>query len=347
MFLQCCKWLTRWQWVCRLMVLALATSPELLGLLSKCFLSWHPKCLWLLWSTEFICTMISSWDQSKLGCGICWYPFFFVKVWICYVCFYKWKGAYISRYQMPKEFLKGVWLACHTKGIILADARCPKVLNNFEVEFFIYKGDGAYTGDNTKSFGSMSQKMDDEVRDGGYVRGGVGGGLTFICKDGVNGSSLFIPSLFILNPVPQYSRFHQTIPSSPSSILLFLCAICNSLFNCLTFPAWISAAHLILLILLLSTCFFFIHILSAISSGSRSWMSYRHVSRCMMWTFVSSSNVLGSVKKLFELKMFSPSSGLVRWGIWHFLECVFIAGGVITISTIGSNPGVWWYLISC
>ena len=79
--------------------------------------------------------------------------------------------------------------------------------------------------------------MDDEVRDGGYVRGGVGGGSTFICKNGVDGSSFLIPNLFTPNPVPQYSRFHLTIPNSPSSVRLFLCAICNSLFNCLTFDA--------------------------------------------------------------------------------------------------------------
>ena len=184
----------------------------------------------------------------------------------------------------------------------------------------------------------MSWKRDDEVCDGGYVRGGVGGGLTFICNDGVNGSSFFIPNLFTPNPVPQYSRFHQTIPNSPSSVLLFLCTIHNSLLNHLTFPAWISAARLILLILLVSACFFFILNLSAISSGSRSWMLYRHVSRCIMWTYVLSSNVLGRVKKLSESKKLSPSSWSAMWGIWHFLEHVFIAGGVITISTKGSNP---------
>ena len=67
--------------------------------------------------------------------------------------------------------------------------------------------------------------MDDEVREGGYVRGGVGGGLTFAgSNDGIDGSSFFIPNLFTPNPVPQYSRFHQMIPSSPSSVLLLLCA---------------------------------------------------------------------------------------------------------------------------
>ena len=99
-------------------------------------------------------------------------------------------------------------------------------------------GDGAYTGDHTKLFGLMSRKMDDEVCDRGYVRGGVGGGSTLsIGKDGVDGSSFFIPNLFTLNPIPQYSRFHQTIPSSPSSVLLLLCTIRNSLLNCLTFSA--------------------------------------------------------------------------------------------------------------
>ena len=47
--------------------------------------------------------------------------------------------------------------------------------------------------------------MDDEVHDGEYVRSGVGGSLTFTGRDGVDGSSFFIPSLFTTNPVPQYS----------------------------------------------------------------------------------------------------------------------------------------------
>ena len=79
--------------------------------------------------------------------------------------------------------------------------------------------------------------MGDEVRDGGYVRGGVGGGSTFTHKDGVDGSSFLIPNIFTPNPVPQYSRFHQTIPNSPSSVLLFLCTIHNSLLNHFTLPA--------------------------------------------------------------------------------------------------------------
>ena len=73
-----------------------------------------------------------------------------------------------------------------------------------------------------------------DVRDGGYVRGGVGGCSTFV-SDGVDGSSFFIPNLFTPNPVPQYSWFHQTIPNVPSSVLLLLCAIRNSLLNRLTF----------------------------------------------------------------------------------------------------------------
>ena len=83
----------------------------------------------------------------------------------------------------------------------------------------------------------MSRKREVEVHDGGYVRGGVGGGSIFVCKDSVDGSSFLIPNLFTLNPVPQYSWFHQMIPNSLSSVLLFLCAICNSLFNCLAFSA--------------------------------------------------------------------------------------------------------------
>ena len=83
----------------------------------------------------------------------------------------------------------------------------------------------------------MEQNQDIEVRDGGYVRGGVGKFSIFTHKGGVNGSSFFIPNLFTPNPVPQYSLFHQMIPNSPSSVLLFLCAIRNSLLNHLTFPA--------------------------------------------------------------------------------------------------------------
>ena len=94
-----------------------------------------------------------------------------------------------------------------------------------------------YLGDHTKSFGSMEQNWEVDVRDGGYVRGGVGGGSTFICKDGVDGSSFLIPNRFTLNPVPQYSLFHQAIPKTPSSVLLFLCVVHNFLFNCLTLSA--------------------------------------------------------------------------------------------------------------
>ena len=187
----------------------------------------------------------------------------------------------------------------------------------------------------------MERNWDVDVHDGGYVRGGVGGCSTF--SNVVDGSSFFIPNLFTPNPVPQYSWFHQTIPKTPSSVLLLLCIILNSLLNRLTFPAWISAAHHILLILLLSTCFFFILNLSAISSGLRSWMSKRHVSHWIMWTNVLLSNVLGRVKKLLESKKLSPSRLPTIWGMRCFLECVFIAGGVITISAIGikSNPGGW------
>ena len=185
----------------------------------------------------------------------------------------------------------------------------------------------------------MDRNWDDDVRDGGYVRGGVGGGSTFT-NSGVNGSSFLTPNLFTLNPVPQYSRFHQTIPNCPSSVLLFSCTSHNPLLNHLTFPAWISTACLILLILLLSACFFFICNLSVISSGSRSWMSYRHVSCCIMWTYVWSSSIFGMVKKLpVSRRTFSSSSWSAGWGSWRFFECVFMAGGVITISTIGNNPG--------
>ena len=47
--------------------------------------------------------------------------------------FLRMKGAYTSRYQMPREFVYS-WccLACRTKGVTLADARCLS-LNNCEV----------------------------------------------------------------------------------------------------------------------------------------------------------------------------------------------------------------------
>ena len=79
----------------------------------------------------------------------------------------------------------------------------------------------------------MERNWDVDVHDGGYVRGGVGGGLTFII--GVDGSSFFIPNLFTLKPLSQYSWFHQITPNTPSSVELLLCINCNSLFNCLTF----------------------------------------------------------------------------------------------------------------
>ena len=187
----------------------------------------------------------------------------------------------------------------------------------------------------------MERNWDVNVCDGGYVRWGVRGFSTF--SKVVDGSSFYIPNLFTLNPVPQYSWFHQTIPNTPSSVLLLLCAIRNSLLNRLTFPAWISAARRILSILLLSACFFFILNLSVMSSGLRSCMLNRHVSRWMMWTYISLSNVLGSVKKLLESKKSSPSRLSAIWGMRCFLEHVFIAGGVITILAIGigSNPGGW------
>ena len=186
----------------------------------------------------------------------------------------------------------------------------------------------------------MERNQDVEVRDGGYVKGGVGGS-TFT-SSGVVGSSFLIPNLFTPNPVPQYSLFHQTIPNSPSSVRLLLCAIHNSLLNCLTFFAWISAVHLILFILLLSACLFFILNLSVMSSGSRSEMSKRHVSHWMIWTNMWSSNIFGRVKKLPVLmRMFSSSSWSAGWRARRFLLRVFIAGGDITILTIGikSNPG--------
>ena len=185
----------------------------------------------------------------------------------------------------------------------------------------------------------MEWNWDVDVRDGGYVRGGVGGGLTFAGKGGVNGSSFFTPNLFTLKPFSQYSWFHQIIPNTPSSVLLLLCAIHNYLFNRVTFSTWISTACLILCVLLHLACFFLIHILSA---GSRSWMSYRHVSRCTMWMKVWLSNIFGRVKKWWwVLRTTIPlSSWWLGWwiGNWCFLEGVLMAGGETIISTIGNSP---------
>ena len=144
----------------------------------------------------------------------------------------------------------------------------------------------------------MHQNQDVDMRDGGYVSWGDGGDLTFICNNGVDSSSFFNLNFLTPNPLSQYSLFHQTIPISPLSVLLLLCTNLNSLFNRLTFSAWISATCLILLILLHVACFFLILILSVISSCYKSWMSYRHVSRCSMWTNIWSSNMFGMVKKL-------------------------------------------------
>ena len=49
------------------------------------------------------------------------------------------------------------------KGLILADARCPK----YEQMKWIYYGDGEYLGDHTKLFGSMEQNWDDGSDEGG------------------------------------------------------------------------------------------------------------------------------------------------------------------------------------
>ena len=157
----------------------------------------------------------------------------------------------------------------------------------------------------------MEWNWEVDVWDGGYVRGGVGGGSTFICKDSVDGSSFLIPNLFTLNPVPQYSWFHQMTPNVPSSVLLLLCAIRNSLLNRLTFSAWISTARHILLILFLSACFFLILILSVMSSGSRSWMLYRHVSR---WWKCGHPTYLGEWRSCLCRGGSSPHWA-DRWGV--------------------------------
>ena len=87
----------------------------------------------------------------------------------------------------------------------------------------------------------MERNWDVDMQDGGYVRGGVGGGSTFIHKEGIDGSSFFIRNLLTPKPLSLYSWFHQMIPNTPSSVQLLLCISCNSLFNHLPFSVWISA----------------------------------------------------------------------------------------------------------
>ena len=110
-------------------------------------------------------------------------------------------------------------------------------------------------GNHTNLFGSMEWKWEVDVQEGGYWSVGVGDGSTFICKESVDGSSFFtftLPILFNPFPVSQYSQFHQTIPCTPSSVLLCLCAHLNSLFNRTTF----STSILIFFILFALTQFF-------------------------------------------------------------------------------------------
>ena len=111
----------------------------------------------------------------------------------------------------------------------------------------------------------MEQNRDVDVWEGGYWSVGVGDRLAFICKEGVDCSSFFTFTLLTLfNPFPvsQYSQFYQTIPCTPASVLLFLCAHLNSLFNCANF----SASHVILSIFLALAQFFFLLLCSVSSS---------------------------------------------------------------------------------
>ena len=154
----------------------------------------------------------------------------------------------------------------------------------------------------------MERKRDVDMQEGGYWSVGVGDGSTFICKEGVNGSSFLtftLPIPFNPFPVSQYSRFHQTIPSTPASVLLFLCACLNCFFNCTNF----SASRLILPIFLTLAQFFFLLLWSASSSWSKSWRSNRHVFCCTRWTYELLSIVFGSVKKnLLVSRIALPSS---------------------------------------
>ena len=203
----------------------------------------------------------------------------------------------------------------------------------------------------------MEWKWDVDVQEGGYWSDGVGGDLTFICKEGVNGSSFFTctpPILFNPFPVSQYSRFHQMIPCTPASVLLFLCACLNALFNCTIF----SASHLILSIFLALAQFFFLLLWSASSSWSKSWRSNKDVFHWTRQTYESLSIVFGSVKKnLLVLRIALPSSKFWFWGsCWwiHFCEQVFLAGEeyvrVLLLFWLGSWFGMifcilWWFII--
>ena len=84
----------------------------------------------------------------------------------------------------------------------------------------------------------MERKRVVDVQEGGYWSNGVGDDSTFVCKEGVDGSSFFtLTLLFLFNPFPasQYSQFHQTIPCTSASVLLCLCTHLNSPFNCTSF----------------------------------------------------------------------------------------------------------------
>ena len=175
----------------------------------------------------------------------------------------------------------------------------------------------------------MDQKWDVDVWEGGYWSVGVGDGSTFICKEGVDGSSFLTFTLPILfNPFPssQYSRFHQMIPCTPASVLLILCTHLNSLFNHINF----SASHLILSIFLALAQFFLLFLWSVSSSWSKSWRSNKHVFCYTRWTYELSSIMFWSVKKnLLVSRIALLSSKFWFWGsCWwvHFCEWVFLVG---------------------
>ena len=82
----------------------------------------------------------------------------------------------------------------------------------------------------------MERNQDVDVHDGGYVRGGVGGGSTFV-NIGVKFSSFFIPSFLpSLSPV---FLLRTLCPSTLGStrqfpifhlLFYFFCALCATLF---------------------------------------------------------------------------------------------------------------------
>ena len=71
--------------------------------------------------------------------------------------FYELKGLILSRCQMPGEFLFGdsFLFGLSQEGAYTSRCQMPELFQNKMRVETIYIGDGLYTGDHTKSFGSM------------------------------------------------------------------------------------------------------------------------------------------------------------------------------------------------